>query len=259
MALTCNQYVWKKQIYFIKWQAISKCKSRRKIGNRHIIIAVDGPAASGKSTTARRVAQQLGYTYIDTGAMYRAVTFKALQDGVLDRLRHSPELVGGLLDALTISFDGDRVLLDGRDVSLEIRDNRVSREVSFISSLKPVRDRLREMQQELGHERGVVMDGRDIGTVVFPDAELKIFLVADPAERAKRRYAELSAKASSSSELPDIKQLEEEIIRRDREDAEREHAPLKKHPDAVEIDTSRLTIDRQVEMVYTLAKERERG
>ncbi|MEI8033032.1 MAG: (d)CMP kinase [Chlorobiaceae bacterium] len=229
---------------------------RLEIGNRRIIIAVDGPAASGKSTTAKRVAEQLGYTYIDTGAMYRAVTFKAIQGGVLDRLRHAPELIGSLLDTTAIAFDGQKVLLDGRDVSLEIRDNRVSREVSFISSLKPVRDRLRQMQQELGQERGVVMDGRDIGTVVFPDAELKIFLVAAPGERAKRRYAELVAKDPSGSELPDLRQLEEEIKRRDREDAEREHAPLKKHPDAVEIDTSELSIDRQVEMVLTLAKER---
>ena len=167
---------------------------KQQIGKKRIIIAIDGPAASGKSTTARRVAQQLGYTYIDTGAMYRSVTLKALRLGLLDDLRRSPESVSDLIKDISIRFDGDRVLLNGGDVTAEIRDNRVSREVSFISSLKPVRDRLREMQQELGHERGVVMDGRDIGTVVFPDAELKIFLVADARERAKRRYAELIAK-----------------------------------------------------------------
>ena len=226
---------------------------KQQIGKKRIIIAIDGPAASGKSTTARRVAQQLGYTYIDTGAMYRSVTLKALRLGLLDDLRRSPESVSDLIKDISIRFDGDRVLLNGGDVTAEIRDNRVSREVSFISSLKPVRDRLREMQQELGHERGVVMDGRDIGTVVFPDAELKIFLVADARERAKRRYAELIAKCPDGGELPDLDVLEEEIKKRDREDAEREHAPLKKHVEAHEIDTSDLTIERQVDIVYNLA------
>ncbi len=226
---------------------------KKQIGKKRIIIAIDGPAASGKSTTARRVAQQLGYIYIDTGAMYRSVTLKALQQGLLDDLRRSPESVSDLIKDIAIRFDGDRVFLNGSDVSREIRDNRVSREVSFISSLKPVRDRLREMQQELGRERGVVMDGRDIGTVVFPDAELKIFLVAEPRERAKRRYAELIAKCPDGGELPDLDELEDEIRKRDREDAEREHAPLKKHVEAHEIDTSDLTIERQVDIVYNLA------
>ena len=226
---------------------------KQQIGKKRIIIAIDGPAASGKSTTARRVAQQLGYTYIDTGAMYRSVTLKALRLGLLDDLRRSPESVSDLIKDIAIRFDGDRVFLNDSDITAEIRDNRVSREVSFISSLKPVRDRLREMQQELGRQRGVVMDGRDIGTVVFPDAELKIFLVADARERAKRRYAELIAKCPDGGELPDLDVLEEEIKKRDREDAEREHAPLKKHVEAHEIDTSDLTIERQVDIVYNLA------
>ena len=226
---------------------------KQQIGKKRIIIAIDGPAASGKSTTARRVAQQLGYTYIDTGAMYRSVTLKALRQGLLDDLRRSPESVSDLIKDIAIRFDGDRVFLNDSDITAEIRDNRVSREVSFISSLKPVRDRLREMQQELGRQRGVVMDGRDIGTVVFPDAELKIFLVADARERAKRRYAELIAKCPDGGELPDLDVLEEEIKKRDREDAEREHAPLKKHVEAHEIDTSDLTIERQVDIVYNLA------
>ena len=231
---------------------------KQEIGKKSIIIALDGPAASGKSTTASKVAQRLGYTYIDTGAMYRSVTLKALQNGVLDGLRRSSESVSSLLDGLAIRFDGDLVFLDGTDVTAEIRDNRVSREVSFISSLKPVRDRLREMQQELGKQGCVVMDGRDIGTVVFPDAELKIFLVADARERAKRRYAELIAKSPEGSDMPDLDVLEEEIKRRDRDDAEREHAPLKKHPDAYEIDTSDLTIEQQVERVCNLALQREK-
>ncbi|TLU82063.1 MAG: (d)CMP kinase [Chlorobium sp.] len=223
------------------------------IRTNRIIIAIDGPAASGKSTTARKVARMLGYTYIDTGAMYRSVTLKAIRRNVIDDLRRSPESVVALLEDITIRFDGDHVFLDGTDVTEAIRDNRVSREVSFISSLKPVRDRLRQMQQELGKLRGVVMDGRDIGTIVFPDAELKIFLVADARERAERRYAELKAKSNSASGLPGIEELEEEIRERDRADAEREHAPLRKHPDAMEIDTSDLTVEQQVQKVYELA------
>ncbi len=189
--------------------------------------------------------------------MYRSVTLKALQQGAMDSLRHSPETVSGLLRDIAIHFDGDHVFLDGRDVTAEIRENRVSREVSFISSLKPVRDRLREMQQELGRKGCVVMDGRDIGTVVFPDAELKIFLVADARERAKRRYAELLAKSHDGIELPTLDILEEEIKSRDRDDAERKHAPLKKHADAYEIDTTSLTIERQVDIVCDLARKTE--
>ena len=226
---------------------------KQEIGAKRIIIAIDGPAASGKSTTARRVAQQLGYIYIDTGAMYRSVTLKVLQQGLLDDLRRSPESVSDLVKDISIRFEGDRVLLNDSDVTAEIRDNRVSREVSFISSLKPVRDMLREMQQELGRQRGVVMDGRDIGTVVFPDAELKIFLVADARKRAERRYAELAAKSLDGGQLPDLDVLEDEIRKRDRADAEREHAPLKKHIEAHEIDTSELTIEQQVDIVYNLA------
>ncbi|NTU67605.1 MAG: (d)CMP kinase [Chlorobiaceae bacterium] len=217
-----------------------------------MIIAIDGPAASGKSTTARIVAGKLGYTYIDTGAMYRAVTLKVLRSGMLDELRRDAGLVAGLLGDTVVEFRGDRVYLDGEDVSEAIRENSVSREVSFVSSLKPVRDRLLELQQKMGAARGVVMDGRDIGTVVFPDAEIKIFLVADPHERAKRRHAELAGKVGSAA-TPTVEELEEEIRQRDRDDEQRTHAPLKRHPEAAVVDTSLLTIDEQVARVYDLA------
>ncbi|WP_294347959.1 (d)CMP kinase [Prosthecochloris sp.] len=225
-------------------------------GTRKIIVAIDGPAASGKSTTARLLAKKLGYTYIDTGAMYRSVTLKALEAGLLEHLHDHPDDAASLLEDIGIAFDGERVLLDGRDVTGAIRDNRVSRHVSFVSSLKPVRDALKQMQRVMGERRGVVMDGRDIGTVVFPDAELKIFLVADASERANRRYAELIQKSGGCNNIPSVEELEQEILLRDRSDAERTHAPLKKHRDAVEVDTSGLTIDEQVALVYNLALEK---
>ncbi|HHE07579.1 MAG TPA: (d)CMP kinase [Chlorobaculum parvum] len=225
------------------------------IEKKPIIVAIDGPAASGKSTTAKILAGRLGYTYIDTGAMYRSVTLKVLREGLLDEIRKDETRIAELLRTITIGFQGERVLLDGEDVSEAIRDNRVSREVSFISSLKPVRDKLRELQQQMGCERGIVMDGRDIGTVIFPDAELKIFLVADPAERAKRRHAELLLKNSGAPVLPSVAELEEEIKQRDRDDEQRTHAPLKRHPDAVLLDTSHMTIDEQVNVVYDLVNK----
>lgn len=223
-----------------------------QIGTRPIIIAIDGPAASGKSTTAKIVAGKLGYTYIDTGAMYRSVTLGVLRAGMLDELHRDAGKISVLLRDMKIEFRGDRVFLDGEDVSEAIRENSVSREVSFVSSLKPVRDRLLELQQAMGAAKGIVMDGRDIGTVVFPDAELKIFLVADPRERAKRRHAELSMKGGSSS-VPTVEELEEEIRQRDRDDEQRTYAPLKRHPDAMVVDTSLMTIDGQVAQVYGLA------
>ena len=189
--------------------------------------------------------------------MYRSVTLKALEAGLLERLHENPDEVESLLHKVDIVFKGGRVFLDGRDVTADIRDNRISRHVSFISSLKPVRDRLKQMQRAMGTGRGVVMDGRDIGTVIFPDAELKIFLVADASERARRRYAELLQKnGDAGSTVPSVEELEQEIMQRDRDDAARTHAPLKKHEDAVEVDTSGLTIDEQVSLVYNLAMEK---
>ena len=191
--------------------------------------------------------------------MYRSVTLKVLDEGLLEHLHEHPEAIEFLLDSIRIGFDGDRVMLDGRDVTLAIRENRVSLNVSFISSLKPVRDAMVGIQREMGKNRGVVMDGRDIATVVFPDAELKIFLVAAASERAKRRYAELIEKKGGTGGIPSVEELEEEILQRDRKDAERTHAPLKKHEDAIEVDTSGLTIEEQVALVYDIALKKTAG
>ncbi len=191
--------------------------------------------------------------------MYRSVTLEVLDEGLLEHLHGHPGAIEPLLGSIQIEFDGDRVLLDGRDVTLAIRENRVSLNVSFISSLKPVRDAMVGIQREMGKNRGVVMDGRDIATVVFPDAELKIFLVAAVSERAKRRYAELVQKKGGTSGIPSVEELEREILQRDRKDAERAHAPLKKHEDAVEVDTSSLTIEEQVALVYDFALEKTAG
>ena len=174
----------------------------------------------------------------------------------MEELQKSPDSIEALLQTLDIAFDGDRVLLDGCDVTDAIRENSVSRNVSFISSLKPVRDSLKVIQRKMGGRRGVVMDGRDIGTVIFPDAELKIFLIADAAERARRRYAELLQKKGESTLLPSVEEMEQEILKRDRDDAARRHAPLKKHEEAVEVDTSGLSIEEQVALVYDLAMKK---
>lgn len=218
-----------------------------------IIIAIDGPAASGKSTTAKRLAKRLGYTYIDTGAMYRAVTLKMIRRGIYDRVMNDAELLQQVLDETEVVLNGDQVFLDGQDVTQEIRTNEVSTCVSKISSLKPVREKLVFYQRKMGLARGVVMDGRDIGTVVFPDAELKIFMIADPRERATRRYEELRQKSSTGEAGVTLEALEKEILQRDEEDRQREVAPLRKANDATELDTSTLTIDEQVETIYQMA------
>lgn len=219
---------------------------------KKIIIAIDGPAASGKSTTAKRLAGKLGYTYIDTGAMYRALTLKVLRQGLYDAVFTDEASLLNLLSSTDIALSGDQVLLDGEDVASEIRSHDISSRVSKLSSLKPVREKLALCQRQLGEGKGVVMDGRDIGTAIFPHAELKIYMVADARERAKRRHAELEEKGETSLTFDD---LEQDILRRDAEDAARSLSPLRKPDDAIEIDTSTLSIDEQVEFIYRHAKE----
>ena len=222
---------------------------------RALIIAIDGPAASGKSTTAQRVATELGYTYIDTGAMYRGVTLAVLRAG-LDPADGAE--VCELANGLTLTFvqsegdQPDRTLLNGEDVSDAIRQPAVSKHVSQVSAYAPVRRRMVELQREMSGVGGVVLDGRDIGTVVFPHADLKIFLVADIESRARRRWTDLMKSGFQVEELA----VAEDLKRRDRKDSSREESPLKPATDAIEIDTSRLSIDEQVEMVVKLARER---
>jgi CMP/dCMP kinase len=221
------------------------------VNARGLVIAIDGPAASGKSTTARRVAERLGYLHIDTGAMYRAVTVKVLRNHLkpgdtegIARLMASTHVV------LRKSEDSTRVLLDGEDVTDAVRSIEVTNAVSAVSSLARVRAAMVLEQRSMGDGQGIVLEGRDIGTVVFPDADLKIFMTAGIEERALRRQRELSANGI----VTDLEMLKKEIERRDRLDSTRQESPLMKAPDAIELDTSRLSIDEQVDFVVRRAE-----
>lgn len=210
---------------------------------KRIIIAIDGPAASGKSTTAKLIAQKLSYLYIDTGAMYRACALAALRAGVaLD----DDEGIAYLLKNIDIRFtfdpSGNRLLLNSEDVTDYIRDEQVSRLASDISALPPVRYRMVELQREMGQDGGVVLDGRDIGTFVFPNAELKFYLDADINVRAQRRWLELQARGVNSTYETVLSQMME----RDKNDSSRALAPLKPAEDAIIIDNTDLTIADQV-------------
>ena len=209
-------------------------------------VAIDGPAAAGKSTVAKIVAEKLSYIYIDTGAMYRALTLKALQNSL--RLEDESSLVD-LLQHTTIdlkqSETGQLVFMDGTDITAEIRSQKVTNNVSYAAKHPKVRKEMVKRQQALAKKRGVVMDGRDIGTHVIPDAEVKIFLIATVEERAKRRYAENIEKGFTS----DLEELKKEIEQRDLIDTEREAAPLIKADDAIEIDTTALSIHDVAERI----------
>lgn len=217
---------------------------------RKIIIAIDGPSGSGKSTTSRMVSQTLKYIYVDTGAMYRATAHYVLRNGV----ELTENAVEALLDKINIELlmspQGQRTLLNGNDITEEIRQRDVTAAVSIVSAFPVVREYMVALQQAMGKQRGVVMDGRDIGTVVFPDAELKIFLVASLKIRAERRATELQHSGVEVS----IKQVEESIMRRDFLDSSRTSSPLLKAADAIEIDTTNMTIDEQTTTIVDFAK-----
>lgn len=214
-----------------------------------IVIAIDGHSSCGKSTFAKAIAARLGYIFIDTGAMYRAVTLCALEAGAISDGKVDQERVVGLLPRINISFrfNAERgasdVYVNGECVEPRIRSIEVSSAVSSISSIPAVREKLVAMQQQMGRDRGVVMDGRDIGTVVFPDAELKIFMTAEPAVRARRRYDELTAKGDKVT----LEEILENVIARDKADMEREISPLRQAEDAVVLDNSRMTVEEQME------------
>jgi cytidylate kinase len=218
-----------------------------------IRIAIDGPAAAGKSTIAKLAAETLGYTYIDTGAMYRAITYKALRENInIGQAEDLAELLNNTEIKLVPSLSGQAVLLDGEDVSEEIRTREVTSAVSEVSAHRQVREGMVKRQQEMVESGSVVMDGRDIGTHVIPDAELKIFMSASVEERAKRRQLENEKRGIPSS----IEVLQQEIELRDKIDSEREASPLKKAEDAIYIDTSHMSIEQAAGEIIRLARER---
>ncbi|WP_338470110.1 (d)CMP kinase [Niallia sp. XMNu-256] len=221
--------------------------------DKKISIAIDGPAAAGKSTVAKLVAEKLKYIYIDTGAMYRALTYKALNQGI--SLEHEPALHTLLSDTKIelVPENGKQfVYLDGNDVTEQIRSSKVTNSVSIVSRHPLVREEMVKRQQLLASGGGVVMDGRDIGTFVLPNAEVKVFLIASVEERANRRHAENLQKGYSS----DLEKLKEEIALRDKLDSEREVAPLKKAEDATLINSTTLSINQVAERILELVKER---
>jgi len=227
---------------------------KRTADMQPIIIAIDGYSGCGKSSTAKAVAKRLGYIYVDSGAMYRAVTLYFLNNGIqfTDTVAVEKAL-GNLSIAFAIRPDGSsETLLNGKSVEDQIRDMRISEKVSQVSALPAVRRAMVAKQQEMGKQRGIVMDGRDIGTVVFPDAELKLFLTADLRIRAERRLAELKAKGTQAS----LEEIMENLKERDQADSSRANSPLRKADGAIEIDTSGLAFDDQVQKVIFLAKNR---
>jgi cytidylate kinase len=217
-----------------------------------LVVAIDGPSGAGKSTAGRALADQLGYTYIDTGAMYRALALKASRSGVsLD----SEEGLASLCRASSIQLTdgGRRVLLDGQDVTAEIRSREISRASSLVSVHPSVRAEMVARQRELGRSGGVVLDGRDIGTAVFPDAEVKFYLDANPGERAQRRLGELRAAGSEVS----FDAVEEEVRERDYTDTHRAESPLVRAWDAISLDTTRLGPEEVVDRMLAAARARE--
>ena len=216
---------------------------------KKIVIAIDGFSSCGKSTFAKAIASKLGYIFIDTGAMYRAVTLYALQRGAISE---SGEVDAAAVVALlgevdiTFKFNPERgasdIYVNGEFSEDKIRGIEVSNCVSRVSSIREVREKLVAMQQQMGHDRGVVMDGRDIGTVVFPDAELKIYMTADARVRAERRYAELKAKGDDVT----LDEILKNVISRDNADMTREISPLRRADDAIELDNSQMSVEEQM-------------
>ncbi len=226
----------------------------------NIIIAIDGYSSSGKSTLAKAIAKHLGYKYIDSGAMYRAVTLFALQNNLVDIQKNqvNEEKLKSLIDQIEINFrfnakkNRQETYLNQKNVEDEIRKMEVSNAVSIVSKLKFVREKMVRIQQKMGKEKGIVMDGRDIGTVVFPGAEIKIFMNAKAEVRAERRYKELKENDVDVS----YDEILENVKKRDHLDETRKESPLKKASDTIELDNSNMTEKEQLQWVLSLIKER---
>eukprot|EP01125_Pyxidicula_operculata_P009618 TRINITY_DN3159_c0_g2_i3.p2 TRINITY_DN3159_c0_g2~~TRINITY_DN3159_c0_g2_i3.p2 ORF type:complete len:231 (-),score=60.21 TRINITY_DN3159_c0_g2_i3:17-709(-) len=218
-----------------------------------IVIAIDGPGGSGKSTTARQVAKRLNYVFIDTGAMYRAVTLKVIESKVdpVTEVDKVIDIAKNIKIELHPSPDQTIIFVDGKDRSQDIRLPEVVKTISHVSCIPEVRSTLVTLQRDLGKSGGVVLDGRDVGTVIFPNAELKVFMCADPVERAKRRLLEFEAKGVKTS----LEEVLKDITSRDKADEEREVGPLKKADDAILLDTTKQSPEETLEEVLNLAKK----
>jgi cytidylate kinase len=220
---------------------------------KQLIIAIDGPAASGKSTTAKLVAARLRYLHVDTGAMYRAMTLKVIEKGIgLKNVKAIAALARSTKIRLVSREEGFGVELDGVDVTEKIRTPKVTNAVSAVSMIAEVRQRMVQEQRAMGKKGAIVLEGRDIGTVVFPDADVKIYMVAHQRERAARRSKEMAAKGIAT----EIDELEKEIVERDTKDTTRSISPLTRADDAIILDTTNLTIEEQVEFIVKKAKEK---
>ena len=215
-----------------------------------MIIAIDGPAGSGKSTIAKLIAEDLGLVYLDTGAMYRLVTLKALNNGILGNL----DKIIKMLDKLRIDIKENGFYLDDTNVSEEIRKPVVSENVSDIAAIREVREKMVDLQRKFSESKNVILDGRDIGTVVFPNADVKIFLIADAKERANRRYKELLEKGENVK----IEEIYENILKRDKIDSTRKESPLKKANDAIEVDTTSKNIEEVKNEILYIIKQKNK-
>ncbi len=220
---------------------------------KRFAIAVDGPAGSGKSTVAKMVARKLGIIYVDTGAMYRTVALHCTQENIpLEEEAAVVAALDGLNMRIQPDTEGQRIFLNEEDVTAKIRTAGIGKGASVVAAYQKVRERMVELQQEMAQEQSVIMDGRDIGTVVLPHAEVKIYLDADAGERARRRVGELEAKG----ETADFEEIKKMIIQRDYNDMHREHSPLKKAEDAISLDSTGMSIEEVLQAILDITAER---